>query len=71
MKKPTAKASREKDIRSIDFSDLDHLLTRFTNLCYACEHKVRWPTLCYLEGVNNQIRRDLDYIKRFYKQYPR
>lgn len=65
------KASREKDIRSIDFSDLDMLLTRFENLCYACEHKVKWPGQTYRESVNNQIVRDLAYIKRLQKQFMR
>lgn len=68
---PLSKASREKDIRSIDFSDLDCLLTRFENLCYACEHKVKWPDQTYRESVNKQITRDLDYIKRLQKQFPR
>lgn len=68
---PFSKASREKDIRTIDFSDLDQLLTRFENLCYACEHKVKWPDQCYLEGVNKQIARDLLYLKRMQKQYMR
>ena len=67
----TIKASREKDTRSIDFSDLDNLLTRYENLCYACEHKARWPDQCYLEGVNKQIERDLVLIKRIQKQYMR
>lgn len=69
--KAPGKASREKDIRTIDFSDLDTLLTRFENLCYACEHKVKWPDQTYREGVNKQIARDLEYIKRLQKQYPR
>lgn len=67
----SCKASREKDIRTIDFSDLDTLLTRFENLCYACEHKVKWPDQTYRASVNKQIARDLDYLKRLQKQYPR